>query len=152
MAFLIVPEKEELAFRKTLHGSPKTMSFSHTEAFPESDWDEFYEKHVKADPKKEIYRLLFCDGCMDFTAESSWHYDEELHGYLLNILVKGDLRREGYGNETLRLMKGEAISHGIHTFYAKASENNTDAIAFMKHEGFKEVQRKDGNVICQLDF
>lgn len=153
MAFLIVPEKEELSFRKKLHESKKTMAFAHqTEEFPETEWDDFYQKHVQADPKDELYRLLFCDGCMAFTAETSWKKDPELNGYVLNILVKGDMRREGYGKESLRLMKGEAISHGIHTFYAKVAPDNTDAQKFLEHEGFQKIKEGKDTLLYRLDF
>lgn len=153
MAFLIVPEKEELAFRQKLHESRNTMAFAHgTDAFPKSEWDSFYHKHVQADPKDELYRLLFCDGCMAFTAETSWKKDPDLNGYLLNILVKGDMRREGYGRETLRLMKGEAISHGIHSFYARTTSDNTDAEKFLEKEGFRKIREENDAVLWKLDF
>ena len=153
MAFLIVPEKEELSFRKKLHESKKTMAYAHgTESFPEKDWDSFYAKNVQADPKDELYRLVFCDGCMEFTAETSWKKDPELNGYLLDILVKGDMRREGYGQESLRLMKGEAISYGIHTFYAKITPDNTDARKFLEHEGFQKQKEENNTVLYRLDF
>lgn len=153
MAFLIVPEKEELSFRKKLHESKGTMAYAHgTEAFPENQWDDFYHRYVQADPKDEMYRLVFCDGCMQFTAETSWKKDPELNGYLLDILVKGDMRREGYGEEALRLMKGEAISHDIHTFYARVTSDNQDGMKFLEHEGFQKIREEHDKVLYRLDF
>lgn len=153
MAFLIVPEKEELSFRQKLHENKRTMAYAHgTDSFPSEDWDSFYTKHVQADPKDELYRLVFCDGCMEFTAETSWQKDNSLNGYLLNILVKGDMRREGYGHESLRLMKGEAISHGIHSFYAEITSDNTDAQKFLEHEGFHLIREENNSLLYRLDF
>ncbi len=141
MAILIQPTIKELSVRKKLHESKKTMAYKgEIEPFPESEFAGFMKEVVEADPKQQLYRLVFCDGCMDFTAETSWHFNKDLAGYQLDILVRGDMRREGYGKEALRLMCLEAQKYDIHRFYVIIDPQNTIAKTFLEAMKFQKTE------------
>lgn len=144
MADLISPERIELSIRKKFHADAKTMEFSkQTETFSEEDLDTFYEMLQQTDDRQYCYRLVFCDGCMDFVSETEWKYDPATRIYWWNAIVRYDLRKEGYGHETLRLMKLEAKKYDIHAFCTKIGKENTAARGFLQHEGFILLEETD---------
>lgn len=144
MADLIVPTRKELSVRKKLHADPKTMTFSkQTETFSEEELDSFYQMIQAADPQEYCYRLVFCDGCMDYVSETEWKYDSSNNRYWWNVIVRQDLRKEGYGHETLRLMKEEAKKYDIPAFYTCITKENTIAREFLKHEHFILLEETD---------
>ncbi len=148
MADLVKPSRKELDFRKKIHEDIKTMSFQgHIDEYSQEDLDQLMKEAVEGNGSKELYRLVYCDDCADFVSETSWKYDPELDGYVWNVIVRSDLRRVGYGHETLRLMKIEAINHDIHSFYAFVSEDNKEAKEFLLFEGFQKE-----NEIYSLTF
>jgi RimJ/RimL family protein N-acetyltransferase len=145
MADLIKPSRQELSFRNKIHESKKTMSFQgYIDSYTEEELDIFMKEVVEGNESKQLYRLVYCDGCADFVSETSWIYDDTLKGYVWNVIVRNDLRRVGYGRESLRLMKEEALRHDIHTFYSYISEDNEIAKKFLLKEGFK----KENKVYC----
>lgn len=153
MADLIVPTRKELAVRKKFHSDPKTMAFSkQTETFSEEELDSFYHLLQNTDEHQYCYRLVFCDGCMDYVSETEWKYDAEDNTYWWNAIVRYDLRQEGYGQETLRLMKIEADKYRIHSFSTKIAQSNTDAKAFLLSEGFHFLRSINDTEIYQLEF
>lgn len=151
MADLIVPDREELKIRKRFHADAKTMGFlKQTEFFDEKELDSFYQMLQETDERQYCYRLVFCDGCMDYVSETEWRYDQESNAYWWNAIVRYDLRREGYGHETLRLMKLEAEKYNIPSFYTSVEKDNTIAISFLIHEGFHPVEETEETETYEL--
>lgn len=151
MAELIVPTVEELSYHKKLVESPKTMSFSAPIEFPEEKWEEFYKEEVDRDPSERFLAYIFCDGCMDFTGEVSYRYDEEYQGYMAFVLIEKKYRNDGYGEEGLRLLKKEAKNNDIDKFYVRLDKENEAAIRFVEKMGFELIDDKD-KLMYLLDF
>lgn len=153
MADLVKPSRKELSYHVKFHSDVRTMSFqNHIDEYTESELDDFYQEAVDNTDKKHVYRLVFCDDCMDFVSETEWKYDEALDGYLWNTIVRYDLREVGYGHETLRLMKLEAQKYDIHSFYVEINKDNDIAKYFLEYEEFKLKEEKEHSYLYLLEF
>lgn len=153
MADLVKPSRKELSYHSKFHEDKKTMSFQgHTDTYSEDELDAFYKECVDNDDIHHIYRLVFCDDCMDFVSETEWKFEPTLDGYVWNVIVRGDLREVGYGHETLRLMKLEALKYDIHSFYTKIDVDNTIAKAFLEYEEFVIQEEDNHSILYQLEF
>lgn len=149
MAELVKPTRSDMQYHKLLHTNPRTMSYQgHIDEISEADLNRLFEQVVEKEDSKHLYRLVYCDDCMDFVSETTWDYCENLDGYVWNAIVRYDLRRVGYGHESLRLMKEEAKKYGIHRFYTYVDTENDAAKMFLKFEDFSYV--KEG--LYQVEF
>lgn len=153
MADLIKPSRKEMSYRNKFHEDKKTMSFQgYIDSYTEEELDTFYKETVDNSDIHHIYRLVFCDDCMDFVSETEWQFDVELDGYVWQTIVRGDLREVGYGHETLRLMKLEALKYDIHSFYTKIDVSNSIAKAFLEYEEFVIKEEDNNSILYQLEF
>lgn len=152
MAELIKPTRKELTYHQKFHSDKQTMSFQkHTDSYNEKDLDDLMNTITQNNPK-HIFRLVFCDDCMDFVAETEWKYHEDKQYYEWNALVPHDLRQVGYGHETLRLMKLEAKKYNIPSFYTTITKDNTVARLFLTFEDFKCIDSTDDTEVYTLEL
>ena len=136
MAYLVKPERSELAYRKKLYDRQLTTSHQPASSlFPKEEWDRFYQAYVEADPKQAVYRYIFCPACNDFTGEVSWLYHPEKNRYEMQIMIASEMRREGYGRKGVRLLQQLASENKIGPLYAVVEKDNP-AVGFFDHLGF----------------
>ena len=151
MAKLIVPELQELNYRKKWLENANTMAFHHgIIPFPKEEWKDFYHEWVE-EPEDRYFAYIYCGGCEDFTGMVSYRYDEAQDGYVVDVLVDKSKRREGYGTSGIELMKEVAAENGIHRFVAPVEKGN-DAAEFFEKTGFVKDRETDRELVYILDF
>lgn len=152
MAELIKPTRKELSYHQKFHTDSKTMSFqNHIDTYTQQDLDNLMDRITQDNPN-HIFRLVFCDDCMDFVAETEWKYNIEKDYYEWNVLVPHDLRQVGYGHETLRLMKIEAKKYNIPAFYTTITKDNTVARLFLTFENFQCIETTTHTEVYRLEL
>lgn len=92
-----------------------------------------------------FYRFVYCDGCQDFVSETSWKYDSKLDAYIWSVIVRSDLRKAGYGHESLRLMKEEAVKYEIPAFVCEIHDRNDIGEKFLIQEGFQCIHTENNH-------
>ncbi len=146
MAILIIPEFEELSYRRKMHESSRTMAFMHhTEPFPREKWDAFYRYVTEADPAKECYRMIYCRGCCDIVGEVSYERISDTQSAVCRVLIDASKRNSGYGRSGVSLMEEEAAKHGISEFIFEIAADNP-ASGFLEHIGYT-LKEKDGETL-----
>lgn len=152
MARLIVPDLQEMSYRKKLLEHKGTMAFHHgTIPFPKEEWPFFYEEWVHQDEKKRYFAYIYCGKCEDFTGMVSYDYVPEFCGHVIDILIEKSRRRSGYGTSGISLLKEEAKKHQISRFIAPL-EKGSEAAAFFEKNGFHIDYETDHSVVYILDF
>ncbi len=152
MARLIVPELNELNYRKKLLEHKGTMAFHHgTIPFPKEEWQEFYHEWVNQDQAQKYFAYIYCGGCEDFTGMVSYCYDEELKGHVIDVLIEKSRRRCGYGTSGIRLMKDVARQNQISRFIAPLPKDS-EAIPFLEKNGFQKDHETDHSAVYVLNF
>lgn len=152
MARLIVPELQEMKYRKILLENKGTMAFHNgTIPFPEEEWQGFYREWVGQDPSRKYFAYIYCGGCEDFTGMVSYRYDEDQDGHVIDVLVEKSRRRCGYGTSGIRLMKDIAKQNHISRFIAPLPKGS-EAVPFLEKNGFQKDRETDDSVIYILNF
>lgn len=150
MPDFIKPDMEELGFRKELLSDRRTMDFgTGTIAFDEDEWESWYGKWVEGDPKKNYYRLIYCEGCGYFVGETGYERAED-GSACVHILIDVDLRDSGYGSAALKHIASVAMENGMDTLSAKM-DKHSPYFRFMKRRGFKAVSIGEDTVLMKAD-
>lgn len=129
LVYIKMPEFKELAFVKELWGNKKNMGDSgEVYSFPEEKWEMFYKKMVSPTDGKNFYCLIY-DLEDNPVGEVSFHgYNSATKVARINIKIHYQYRRQGYGEEALRLLLeyyffefgGQAIIESVKTDESKA--------------------------------
>ncbi len=150
MAILIVPEINELAYRRKLLKNRSTMEFAGGPvSFEKEEWENFWNTNVNTDPREAYYAFIFCRGCLDFTGEVSYRKDPDSGRYLIFILVEGFRRNAGYGRSGIELLKEEAKKNGISELYAVV-DRKSQAHGFFLKTGFEKVEEDEDTITYLL--
>ena len=139
LIYIKMPEFNELAFVKDLWGDKKNMGdFGEVYSFPREKWEGFYKKMVAPTDGKNFYCLIY-DLKNNPIGEVSFHgYNSATKVARINIKVHYEHRKNGYGEEALRLFLeyyffefgGEAIIDSVKTDEGKS---------LLKKVGFEEI-------------
>ena len=152
MARLIIPELEELSFRRKMYENERTMSFLHkTVPFPKEAWEPFYQEMIQADPAEYCYRLIYCGGCEDFVGEVMYRRRPGTDTAECAILIEASKRKNGYGRSGMELLEQTAAGYGIRTFYARIAKDNP-ACGFFEHLGFRKVREEGSVLVMKKEF
>ena len=147
MAILIIPEINELSYRRKLLKNRKTMDFyRETISFEKEEWEAFWKNHVNVDHTHSFYGYIFCDGCMDFTGSAAYCRNEETGRHECFVLIEEFRRNDGYGREGVRLLKETAKNYGIDELYATVDKDSS-VIGFLKKVGFEEFEHNGDQVV-----
>ena len=143
MLTLHEPAYEDLWFRQKILGDEETMSYNHawggTIPFPEENWADWYDYWITNPDGKRYYRYLKDDENR-FVGEIAYHFDEELKGFIADVIIFSEYRGRGYGNQGLRLLCTEARKRGVPVLYDDIAIDNPAIKLFLKH-GFQEESR-----------
>ena len=149
------PALEELAFRQTLLGDQDTMAFNHayggTIEFPRERWVDWYGRWVEDASGERFYRYLYDAEADAFVGEVSYHLDEELGGYVCDVIVPAGLRGRGYGYQGLALLCQAAKDNGVPRLLDNIALDNPSVALFLK-SGFREIGRNEEYVLVAKDF
>lgn len=150
MIDLYKPLKSELWFKKLLLSDKETMSFNHayglTICFSEDKWDAWYYKWIENCENKRFYRYIKTSG--EFVGEAAYHYDDEVNGYLLDVIIHSKYRNKGYGTFAIEKLCEVALENGIKEVYDKIAIDNPSIKLFIKC-GFEEVYRTNEYILLK---
>lgn len=148
------PEYKDLWFRQKMMADEETMSYNHawggTIPFPEEKWHEWYDHWLLHNENRRYYRYLK-DEDGSFVGEMAYHYDEELAGYVADVIIFSEYRGKGYGSMALDLLCTAAKENGITVLYDDIAIDNPAVKLFLKH-GFKEESRTDEKIILKKEL
>ncbi|MBR6789963.1 MAG: GNAT family N-acetyltransferase [Oscillospiraceae bacterium] len=154
---LHVPAFEELDFRQKLYADPETMTYNRGYApfagydpvtgiidFSKDRWDAWYEKWIGRVPERFYAYLQREDGV--FVGDVCWYITGNEGERMIGIVIHSAYRGMGYGAEGLRLLIGEAFSHGEITALCNEFESaRTAAVQLHRRAGF--AMRYDGETV-----
>lgn len=127
------PTLSDLRFRQQLLADPITMEYNHawggTIDFPGEHWAVWYQKWLSGDDHY-FYRYLVNEAG-DFVGEAAYHYDEDLRGYLCDVIVMAKFRGKGYGRQGLELLCQTAKENGLTELYDTISAGNPSISLFL---------------------
>ena len=145
------PEYEDLWFRKMMLEDEDTMSYNHswggTISFPKENWLDWYDYWVNNDDKNRYY-IYVKDEEGTFIGEIAYHYDDELNGFIANVIIYAKYRGRGYGKEALNVLCIVAKENGIQDLYDDIAIDNPAIGLFIKN-GFVEINRTIDKVILK---
>ena len=157
--YLHVPEFNELWYRKKLMEDAHTMSYNkgypafegyNSEtgciAFPESEWEEWYQYFVGREPKR-FYAYIVRKTDNVFIGEVNLHESSENAWHEMGIVIEAKYRGKGYAADALK----QLIDYGMEQMKVKAihnvfEEEREAAIRTHLAAGFLEYARQDGMV------
>ena len=154
MIFIYTPKYDDLWFRQTMLADENTMSYNNawggTISFPQEKWKDWYDYWIINPSDERYYRYLKNeDG--QFVGEIAYHFDEEIQGYIANVIIYAPYRKKGYGKQALNLLCDEAKNNGINTLYDDIAIDNP-AIKLFLDNGFIEVFKTKDKVILKKEL
>ena len=154
MLSLYKPEYDDLYFRQMILADEDTMSYNHawggTISFPEEKWKDWYDYWITNPTDKRYYRYLKNeDG--QFVGEIAYHLDEEIQGYIANVIIYAPFRRKGYGKQALNLLCDAAKNNGIKILYDDIAIDNP-ALKIFLDNGFTEEYKTKEKIILKKEL
>lgn len=144
------PEIEDLWFRQLILSDSETMAYNRawggTISFPKERWNAWYASWVECKDGKRYYRYIMNDGVP--VGEMAYHYDDELGGYIANVIVYAKYRGRGIGGRALDLLCSAAKENGICVLYDDISADNPAIRLFLRH-GFVETYRTGQKIVLK---
>ena len=145
------PEYRDLRFRQQMLSDGETMSYNHawggTVSFPEERWEEWYDSWIVRAGSRRYYRYLKNEAG-EYIGEIAYHFDDEISGYIANVIVYAPYRGRGYGAQALELLCAAARENGIGVLYDDIAVDNPAVGLFLKH-GFSETGRTQDKIILK---
>lgn len=149
------PALEELTFRQTLLADEATMAYNHayggTIDFPRERWADWYRRWIEDTSGARFYRYLYDCQTDAFAGETAYHFDEELDGYVCDVIVHAACRGKGYGRQGLALLCGVAKENGVLRLYDNIALDNPSVGLFLE-SGFREVRRTEAYILVAKDL
>ena len=154
MIDLYRPEYRDLWFRQTMMADEETMSYNHawggTIPFPEEKWESWYEHWVVNHQGKRFYRYVKKeDGA--FVGEIAYHFDDELHGFIADVIIFSRFRGMGFGGQARDRLCAAAKENGVPLLYDDIAIDNPAIGMFLRH-GFREAYRTADKIILEKEL
>ena len=149
------PSLEELSFRQYLLSDPDTMAYNRawggTIDFPRERWEDWYRRWLEDSSGVHFYRYLYAPQLNAFVGETAYHLDEELGGYICDVIVSAQYRGRGYGTYGLSLLCQAAKANGVPRLLDNIAVNNPSVSLFLK-AGFREIDRNETYILVAKDL
>lgn len=149
------PALEELSFRQSLLSDPDTMAYNRawggTIDFPQERWADWYQRWLEDNSGARFYRYLYDPQLDTFVGEAAYHLDEELGGYICDVIVSARYRGRGYGTQGLSLLCQAAKANGVSRLLDNIAADNPSVSLFRK-AGFREIGRNETYVMVAKDL
>ena len=144
----------DLWFRQAMLADEETMAYNRawggTIPFPEDRWAEWYDYWVVNDEGKRFYRYVR-DENGRFVGEIAYHYDEELEGFMADVIIHAKYRGRGFGGEALELLCRAAGENGVSALYDDIAADNP-AIGMFLHRGFNVDRRREKTILLKKEL
>ncbi len=106
------------------------------------EFDEFWNEKVLIDEfyneNSEYFVLVFESEVIGFGG--LWFNIDEAH--IMNIAIKKDYRKKGFGNKLLEFLIKKAQSYKKECITLEVKEDNIPALCLYKKQGFEELGRR----------
>lgn len=149
------PSLEELSFRRSLLSDPDTMAYNRawggTIDFPRERWADWYKRWLEDASGARFYRYLYDPQLGTFVGEAAYHLDEELGGYVSDVIVSARYRGRGYGAQGLALLCQAAKANGVSRLLDNIAADNPSISLFLK-AGFRETARNETYILVAKDL
>ncbi|MBR4235259.1 MAG: GNAT family N-acetyltransferase [Clostridia bacterium] len=150
-AKLIVPQLQDLWFRRQLLADPDTMSYNRvcggTIDFPEEKWADWYARWVLDTEGKHFYSYVV-NQAGAFVGEAAYHWDASRCICCADVIVAAQYRRRGYGRAALIMLCGAAKQNGISVLHDDIAVGNP-AVKLFLALGFLEEYRTDEYIMLK---
>lgn len=162
---LIVPEIEELGYRKKLLSDPDTMSYNRglrlgfseydNETgcidFPQSKWEKWYKKWINNEPSRYYAYIVEKENQIPI-GEVALRYDTEREIHIISIIIENKYRDKGCGKESLKLLLDKAFyDFGLEKVADHFPESRISATKLFRQCGFEITERADNQIFIELD-
>ncbi len=151
---LFRPGIRDLWFRQLMLSDETTMSYNRawggTIDFPEEDWAGWYGRWLEH-PEGERYYCYLTDLTGRFLGEIAYHRDEELDGFIANVIVYSKYRGRGYGGKGLELLCCAAAIRGCEALWDDIAIDNP-AVGMFLARGFREEFRTEDRIFLKKDL
>lgn len=149
------PALEELSFRQSLLSDPDTMAYNRAWGgiinFPRQRWADWYQRWLEDPADARFYRYLYDPQLNAFIGEAAYHLDEELGGYICDVIVSARYRGRGYGTQGLSLLCQAAKANGLPRLMDNIALDNPSISLFLK-AGFREIGRNETYILVAKDL
>lgn len=149
------PALEELSFRRSLLSDPDTMAYNRawggTIDFPQERWADWYGRWLEDNSGTRFYRYLYDPKLDAFVGETAYHLDEDLGGYICDVIVSARYRGRGYGTQGLDLLCQAARANGVPRLLDNIAADNPSVSLFLK-AGFREAGRTETYILVAKDL
>jgi RimJ/RimL family protein N-acetyltransferase len=147
--YLKKPTYKELKYTKELWEDEETMAFNKRFGgivlFPVSKWQAFHDTYLTENPNYIYFHIYNLDSVM--VGEVSARYDEDEHGYLLNIKVFAKYRGNHHGYDALYVFIEYLFDDiGATQILDNIASENVGARQLLERIGFDQ-DRMDNDVI-----
>ena len=154
MLTLYTPELKDLWFKQQMLADEATMAYNRawggTIAFPEEKWPAWHEKWVARADGKHFYRYLK-DENGALVGEIACHFDEDVPGFMADVIIYAPFRGRGYGRTALEMLCAAARENGVTTLYDEIAADNPSVKLFLKC-GFTEARRTQTGILLKKDL
>ena len=148
------PEYKDLWFKQMMLSDEATMSYNHawggTVPFPEEKWKSWYEHWIINTEGIRYYRYLKNEDDQ-FIGEIAYHFDDDIDGYVADVIIFAKYRGQGYGAQALSMLCAAAKKNGIFALYDDIAIDNPAVSLFLK-QGFSEENRTDEIIIMKKEL
>lgn len=154
MLIVYEPKLEDLWFRKQLLEDEDTMSYNHswggTIPFPKEKWHDWYDYWLIHQDNKRFYSYVQNDEGQ-FVGEIAYHFDAELNGFIISVIILNKYRNKGYGSSAIDLICDIALKNGISILYDDIAIDNPAIHLFLK-KGFKIDYQTDEKIYLKKEL
>lgn len=141
-----IPKLDDLWFRELMLSDESTMSYNHAYggviSFPKSSWNNWYDYWISNHDNKRFYRYLVNDH-NEFIGEIAYHFESDK--CMIDILVYGKYRGNGYGSYGLNLLLKEIKERKIEEVYDTIAFDNKSINLFLNN-GFEIIDRNSETI------
>lgn len=147
----VIPQKEELDYRKKLLSDPKTMEYNKeyggTIDFKKEKWDAWYSKWIKSDNHNYYYAYIKDNKINKYIGEIAYHKDPDTECAMLNIIIEHKYRGHGYSTNSLKKLIKTAFINGYTEVRDTIAIDNITAQKIFKKFGFHKANNQSQEYI-----
>ena len=156
---LIIPQLNELSYRKKILSDPDTMAYNKDYdlnlygydkktgciKFPESQWQHWYSYWIGREPER-FYSYIFVGEIGTYIGEVALRYVEAEKAHVINVIIEAQYRGRGYGKIALELLLQKAfIDLKLKRVIDEIPVTRKDSIKLFERIGFRK--RLKGNMV-----
>lgn len=148
----VVPQKEELSFRKQLVENHRTMEYNKSIVpFPKEKWDLWFNKWIGKKDPNYYYAYIFDKDIESYVGEIAYRKEPDMDVVTLSIIIDHKYRGKSYGKNGLMGLVQIAFKNGWDEVRDVLAEDNFNAQKLFSEFGFKVVNNlPNGDIDLRL--